>query len=617
MKRCCGQYHPQPHLCNLQFIVMQKKFLSLTAAALVLLTVLFSCQKELSTETGGTLPPVIVGTPILPATPVTASVSGIVTDENDSPVPNASVVVAGTSYLTDAKGFFNTASHNLDKYISTVEVNVPGYFKAIRSFCANPSRNYVAIKLIPKALAGSFASGSAGSISLPNGSQISFTAGSIVDKATGAPYTGNVKVFSAYIDPTGSDISARVPGSFIGQDNTNMYALASAGMIAVELESDGGVPLQLATGKSAAVKLLIPASLQGTAPATMATWSLDARGVWKKEASATKNGSYYEFAASHFSYWNCDIPNSSIYLNLHVTDQNNQPLANTYVDIKPTSANLWSHAGGLTDNAGNGSVFVPANEILALSVYVNFLCLTPAYTQQIGPYTANANVNITASISTTITPVLLQGAAVNCSGAPVQSGTAFIYSGSTIYHAPIVNGSFSKIVYSCSPITSVDLVAVDDATQQQSTTANVAVTGTTANAGTLSACGVATNQFVNYTLDGTNYVINSSTPSSYFFCSVMTGFITNMAFYQQATGTSSGIGFTTSGTALGTFGVRSDSLSVNTFYGALPEPAATVTFTSFGTTGQYLEGNFNIPFTHSSTGATVHTCAGTFRVKRN
>lgn len=596
---------------------MQKKLLSLTAAALVLLTALFSCQKELSTENGGTLPPVIVGTPILPATPVTASVSGIVTDENDTPVANASVVVAGTSYTTDAKGFFNTANHNLDKYISTVEVNMPGYFKAVRSFCANAGRNYVAIKLIPKVLAGSFASGSAGSISLPNGSQISFTAGSIVDKATGAAYTGNVKVFSAYIDPTGSDISAKVPGSFIGQDNTNMYALASAGMLAVELESDGGLPLQLATGKSATVKLLIPASLQGNAPATMATWSLDDRGVWKKEASATKNGSYYEFAASHFSFWNCDIPNSSIYLNLYVTDQNNQPLANTYVDIKPTSANLWSHAGGLTDSTGHATAFVPANEVLNLSVYVNRICNGPAYTQTIGPYSANANVNIVATVAATNPPILVQGTALNCSGAPVQSGTAVIYTAQNVYHAPIVNGSFSKTIYVCSPLTSVDVVVGDNATLQQSTTATVAVTANTANAGTMSACGVSTSQYINYTVDGTNYVISSVSPSAYFFASVSPGTGSLVNGYQQTSGAASGLGFSTPGTAVGTFGINNDSLSINNFYGALREPNASVTFTSFGITGQYLEGNFNIPFTHSSTGTTVHTCTGTFRVKRN
>jgi hypothetical protein len=597
---------------------MQKNLSSLIAAAgLLLATMFLSCQKELSNETGGTLPPVTVGSPILPATPVTAAVSGIITDENDAPVPNASVAVGGTTYLTDAKGFFNTASHNLDKYLSTVAVNMPGYFKAIRSFCANPGRNYVAIKLIPKTLAGSFASGTAGGISLPNGSQISFTAGSIVDKATGAPYTGNVKVFSAYIDPTASDISARVPGSFIGQDNTNMYALASAGMIAVELESDGGVPLQLATGKTAAVKLLIPASLQGSAPATMDTWSLDARGVWKKESSATKNGNFYEFAANHFSYWNCDIPNSSIYLNLYVTDQNNQPLANTFVDIKPTSANLWSHAGGLTDSTGHATAFVPANEVLKLLVLVNYICSGPAYTQNIGPYTANANVNIVATIAAATTSVLVQGTAVNCSGASVQSGTAIIYTGQGIYHTAITNGSFSKTLYSCSPATAVDVIVTDHASQQQSATANVAVTANTANTGTLSACGVSTNQFINYTVDGTNYTISSVYPGAFFYAFGTPNTITNISGYQQTGGAVSRIGFTTPGASVGTFGVNTDSLIINNYSGALREPAATVTFTSFGPNGQYLEGSFNIPFTHSSTGATVHNCTGTFRVKRN
>lgn len=594
---------------------MKKKlFFLATVASLMLSVVLFSCQKELSDESGGTVIVPTTGTPILPATPVEGSVSGIVTDENNQPVANAPVTVGGTVYLTNNKGFFNSAKHTLDKYISTVQVNVPGYFRAIRSFCANPTRNYVAIKLIPKTLAGSFSSAAAGSVNLSNGSQINFTAGSIVNKATGAPYTGNVKVFSAYIDPTASDISARIPGSLIGQDNTNMYALASAGMIAVELESDGGVPLQIATGKSAAVKLFIPASLQGSAPSTMDTWSLDDRGVWKKEGMATKNGSYYEFEASHFSYWNCDIPNSSIYLNLHVTDQHSQPLSNVYVDIHPTSVNVNTHCGGMTDSLGNGTAFVPANELLRLSVMINYSCNTPAYTQNIGPYSSNSNVNIAATV-TTPTQVTVQGTALNCSNAPVQAGTAIIYAGGyNVYHVPIINGSFSRTLYACSPLTSVDVIVVDNATQQQSNTTTVTVTGATANAGTINACGVAAGEFINYIVDGTNYSI-TTTNSGYMYGSV--GGASTMILGGSQGASNTRISFLTPNTAVGTFGLSNDSLSINLYNGAIKEPSATVTFTTFGTVGQFLEGNFDIPFTHSSTGATVHTCTGTFRVRRN
>jgi hypothetical protein len=241
---------------------MKRTLLSVIAAGTLLIAGLLSCQKELSNESGVVVTPG-TGSPIPAATPVQGSVSGVVTDENDAPVANAAVTVAGTMYFTNSRGFFNSPAVILDKYFSTVQVIKPGYFKAIRSFCANATRNYVAIKLIPKTLAGNFASGTGGKVTLGNGTELNFTASSIVDKSSGTPFTGNVRVYSSYIDPTSGDISARVPGSFVGQDGSKMYALASAGMLAVELESDAGVPLQLATGKTAAVKLFIPASLPG------------------------------------------------------------------------------------------------------------------------------------------------------------------------------------------------------------------------------------------------------------------------------------------------------------------------------------------------------------------
>ncbi len=597
---------------------MQKRRYSLLLMLCMAVLVFFSCQKDISIEDGGT--PGTTGTPIELPDPVQASVSGIVTDENDQPVPNAPVVVAGNIYTTNAKGFFNSARHTLDKNLTTVSVTMPGYFKALRSFPANANtRNYVAIKLIPKTLAGSFSSSAAGSIALPNGSQVSFTAGSIVNKSTGAAYTGTVKVFSVYIDPTSSDIGARIPGSFVGEDNSRRYGLASAGMIAVELEAPDGTALQLANGKTAAVKLLIPAALRNNAPSSINTWSLDERGVWKKESpNAAKNGNFYEWEAPHFSYWNCDIPNSSIYLSLLVTNAQGQPMANTYVDMIPTSPNLGSHAGGLTDSAGRATAFIPANEVLRLNVYNNYFCNTVLHTQLIGPFTGNSSITITVNPPPQ-QQLTVQGNVLNCSGAPLAAGTAIVYSGPyNVYHLPVTNGSFSYTITQCVATPTVDVVVIDNANLQQSNTATVTVNAGVANAGTLSACGVAINEFMNYTVDGTSYSIVPIPQSASLVAWVIPGTRTDIAGYEQPAGMPvKTLSFSTNGTASGSFAVRNDSLTINNYNGALPQPAASVNFTSFGPSGQFIEGSFNIPFTHSSTGATVHSCTGTFRVRRN
>ncbi len=66
-----------------------------------------------------------------------------------------------------------------------------------------------------------------------------------------------------------------------------MYVLQSTGMIAVELEFFSAQSLQLATGKTAVVKMPIPTSLLAKAPPTINTWSLNEQGIWVKEGTAT------------------------------------------------------------------------------------------------------------------------------------------------------------------------------------------------------------------------------------------------------------------------------------------------------------------------------------------
>lgn len=583
------------------------------AAVGLLGSFLLSCQKELSTETGN-IPQSAIGSPIPAPAPLSGSVSGIVVDENDAPVANAAVSVGGSGFVTDAKGFFNTGTLTLDKYFTALEVNKTGYFKALRSFCANATRNYVTIKLIPRTQAGSFSSAAGGTITLGNGTSILFPASAIIDKSNGSAYTGNVKVFCAYIDPTANDIAARVPGSLVGQDGNSMYALSSAGMLAVELESDGGTPLQLAPGKPANVKLGIPASLQALAPATMATWSLDAKGIWQKEGMATKNGSFYEFTASHFSFWNCDIPNSSIYLNVHLADQNNQPITNALVKIRPTTNNLWSSSGGFTDSLGNGTAFVPANEVLNLSVYAGYICGLPGFTQTIGPYTANANIHITATMNPS-TQVTVQGTAVDCNGAPIQNGTATIYAGSfDIFHANIVNGSFSKVIFTCTASPTVEVTVKDNLAQLQSNTYNVTITNGVANAGNLVACGISTFEYVTFTLDNTTTTITSSSnPISYARASANGG--STQVLVYDTTVTLKRFSIFASGSGVGTFPIYSFAVSPYSS-NAVELPGTIVNFTSYGNIGQYVEGTFSAQFTHQSTGTTVHHASGSFRVKR-
>jgi hypothetical protein len=574
---------------------------------LISIALFSSCKKNPAVD-NDTHPP----TPIPVATSVNGSVSGIVVDENNDPVPYAQVIVSGTVFTTDSKGFFNTTKITLDKYISTVTVNKPGYFKAIRSFAANATKNYVSIKLIPKTLIGSFTGSAANTVSLANGTQISLLANSVNLKSSGVAYTGTVNVYASYIDPTSSDIGAKVPGNFIGEDASNIYYLQSAGMIAVELESATGESLQLATGKSANLKLAIPAILQSKAPATIDTWSLDDRGIWKKEGTATKNGTYYEMQVSHFSFWNCDRPANTIYLTLNIKDQTNHILANTWVKLTASGTTNWGTTYGVTDSLGNVSGLVPANEALQMTLLSSvYKCSNPLYTQTIGPFAANADLTIIATVNPQQV-LTISGTVNNCSGAPVTNGTAIVYAESRSFYTNVVNGSFSINITHCSAFPfAIQITAIDNTTQQQSSAITVTATQNIVDAGTINGCGISSNQFINYTVDGTNYVINSSITGSTFNAYIYGGQLT---FIKANESISKNIFFTIAGINVGTYPARIDS-SVNTFSKTYTLSGSSATFTTVGPVGQFIEGSFNLPF--SQEGSTInHICTGTFRVRR-
>ncbi len=462
--------------------------------------IFISCRKDIDTA----IPPPVIypGFSIPAASPVTGKITGIVVDENNNPVQNADVALSGNTYQTDTKGFFQINNTQLDKYVTTVTVMKAGYFKAFRSFSATASTNYISIKLIPKTLSGTVDANTGGIVNLPNGTSISLPQNGMIVKSSGAAYAGAIKVYASYIDPTSSDFAARVPGSMMGKDTSKMYVLQSTGMIAVDLETAGGQSLQLATGKTAAIKMPIPSSLIGKAPATINTWSLDDRGIWVKEGTATKNGDHYDMQVTHFSFWNCDVPANAVYLTIHVKDQNNNPLPNAWVQLTiPNNNTWWATTHGITNSNGFVSGLVPANLGLVMNISTNiYSCTTPFATQNIGPFSRDTTINISVTVNTTQL-ITVNGTFNNCNGQPVQSGLASILFGSYNYYTtPVVNGSYSITVPFCTASSTATVWLVDSTTGAAANPVTVAISGNPVIVPTQTACII--QQPATYFLNG-------------------------------------------------------------------------------------------------------------------
>ncbi len=587
---------------------------SIRSIALIFLSVLFfQCQKEVS-HIGGPDPVVILPDPI------SAKLQGNILDENGQPAAGVSITVGSQTATTDSKGYFSIFNASLDKKASLVTTEKTGYFKAYRTFGATSGTNQVVIKLIKKTLIGTIDATTGGNVTLANGTKIALPASGVVKASGNAAYTGTVNVYAAYIDPTSADIDETVPGSFMANDkNGARVTLSSYGMLAVELESTSAEKLQIKSGSVATLTTPIPSSLQSSAPATIALWSVDeTTGIWKEEGTATKNGNVYVGDVKHFSFWNCDISIPAIHLSMTIHNTLGHALVHAHVRIKRTTGNL-AQTYGWTDTLGHVSGLVPANEILLLEILDP--CHNVIYTQSIGPFTTNTNLGV---IIVTIPPtgiVTFNGHLSNCTGGNVTSGYAIVYFNNHVRYAAVDSlGNFHTnfIVCSSTPIIA-QVLGVDNTTQQQgSSLTTVNVTTPTTNAGNLTACGNSAAQYINYTIDGTNYVISSIASDS---LSAFTGNLQGTTLLHTSISGShlnNFIGFNFNHPtsvpgmyALTTFYGGGNASTANTII-----PPFNVVVTNFPLViGQFYEGTF--AGSYSNTTGTHVLTNGTFRVRKN
>ncbi len=437
------------------------------------------------------------------AATVVASVRGIVVNENNIPVQGAAVSCGTATTTTDMYGMFNFNGIPVSKNNGYVNVKKAGYFNGNRSFKTTAGHTQdMRIKLLPKTITGTFAATTGGTVTLATGGKVTFVSNSITD-AGGVAYTGTVNVVMTWINPTAADLSSIMPGDLRGI-TTDGYerVLQTYGMLGVEITGAGGQPLKIAAGKNAELSVPIPAALLASAPATIPLWHFDeSKGRWIEEGTGTKVGTAYIGKVKHFSFWNWDVALQGITLCVNVTDQNNQPLSGATVIIKE-AGNPASVGYGLTDALGNVCGLVPKNEALVLEVIDR--CSNTVYTQNIGPYTADASINIVATVApNTLT---ITGTVVNCSNTPVTNGSVLIHTDGGYYYSVAANSSgvFSLPILNCSSNNTIQftVLPVDNTSLQHGNNASGSgITGTVAM-GNLQACAANAQEYINLLVDG-------------------------------------------------------------------------------------------------------------------
>ncbi|MDO6429872.1 carboxypeptidase-like regulatory domain-containing protein [Flavitalea sp. BT771] len=542
---------------------------------------------------------------------VTASVQGRVLDENGLPVQGAAVTSGTASTTTDVNGVFSFTDISLSSRFGFVKVVKQGYFIGSRSILTSAgSSNYVSITLIPRTSKGSFSASGGGSVVVETGDTVAFDGSSFVNAATNAAYSGTVHVYAAYLDPLSLNAAGQMPGDLrgIGADGKETM-LRSFGMMVVELEGDGGEKLQLASGKLANITMKIPDALKATAAATIPLWYFnDTTGRWIQQGSGVRKGDSYCGQTAHFTWWNYDAPMGAVNLKLQLKDQHGVPLTYTRVDM--TSPTLGTKSG-YTDVTGYISGLIPKGETLQLKVMSS--CGTLLAGANVGPTLADQDLG-TLTVNSEIASLTLSGTVVNCNGGIVDSGYVNVVVEGLNYRSAVSKGAFTVNVTRCATATtSVSLLAGDYKTLEQGSSISLSADTGKNDAGQLTACGTAIEQYVSVTVDGKTYTVNYPVDSIGYWVQ------NNTSNFQSLPVTGSAgysLGWQTqalSGT--GTFPANYFYLNT-TVRGFYQSGAIQCTISQFGNINEYIVGGFSGNL-KDSVSQVIYPMTGNFKVRRD
>ena len=552
-------------------------------------------------------------TPLNFGSDVSKNFTGQILDESNNPVSNVAITVANKTATTDVNGVFIINNATVKDKFAFITAKKAGYLDGSRSLVPTNGMNNVKITLLSGTIVGTVNSGASGSVSLSNGSKVTFDGNFKTE--TGQAYSGAVSVIMKHLDPTDATTFDKMPGMLLAQNSSGEErVLESYGMMNVELRGAASQKLQLST--TAQIEMPIATSQLATSPSTIPLWHFDETlGYWKEEGAATKQGTKYVGTVSHFSWWNCDAQFPTVRLSLTVVNSNGTPLANVRVGIR-RATNSYT-VNGTTNTQGQVSGLVPANETLTMVVFDS--CGNIVSTTNIGPFAVATTLPNLVIPNATIQSTLVQGNLLKCDGTNVTNGYVLMRYGNQNQLATVTNGTFSFTMLVCSATnTGFSLQGFDYDNLQTTNSINFTFTSPTTNVGNITACN-SISEFISYRIDSNpvRYIIANINASGRGSTSGTNSSGISISSYNViAPNTTQGFNlfgntvipgiYTTS-----MFSIESaDTGSINV------QTVNTVSFnlSAVGAVGQYIDITFNGTYTNS-TGS--HTITGVAHVIRD
>ena len=416
--------------------------------------------------------------------------SGFVIDDNGEGISDAIVMQGTSTVTTNENGYFEMTLKGPASN-TVLKVSANGYFTTYPTFIPILGQIHtIQVRMFEKKLSGSLQSADGGIVSLPNGSQIHFEKESFME-LNGNKYSGDVHVYSHYIDPTSETLDEQMPGnlSAINEENEEQI-LQSFAMLNVELETPDGKQLQI--NKNAELSFVIPSEFLNDAPAQIPLWYFDeSSGYWIEEGQASLVNNQYVGEVSHFTFWNCDYPRPLINLTGQFLDP--RSTAGAY-KVCVTELNFNATVCEYTTLEGFFSGFVPRD--LPLQIQVLNLCHNILFDQNIDPQSNDfdlGTIQVNSNGNSNFISSVISGVVVDCVGSPVSNGRVFISWDNDSYQRMLftnTDGSFETIIENCES-TSYIVKAFDYDKNTYSNELTFAIENNM-NLGFLTACG---NQF--------------------------------------------------------------------------------------------------------------------------
>lgn len=574
--------------------------------AVILLT---SCSKN--DDATPTIPPVASNLTGFGAS-TTRDFTGQIVDESNLPLAGVIVKIAGVLKTTNSQGLFSIKSANVYERLAFITATKVGYLDGSRSIVPTMGNNTIKIMLLSNATTLPVNSGVTSTVTLPNGTKVTFDGAFKTD--TGAAYSGAVNVVLRHLDPADANMTLKMPGNLIAKNTAGaVQILETYGMIDVVLLGAAGQKLQITN--TAQIEVPISATQLATAPATIPLWHFDeATGIWKEEETATKVAGIYKGTVSHFSWWNFDHPSDTAFICIKVVDNNNLPLSDIKVILDVTGFIIPSN-NQYTNSEGSICGNIPANMPFTIKTYDscgNLLTTTSSVSLTSNSITTLPNIVIT-SLSTT----LISGNLLKCNAAPVINGYVILKYGLKTIIGPVTNGVFDFKTILCGPVNGpYTIEGFDEDNGQTTGTINGLFTSPNTFIGDITACNTIT-EWIKIKVD------NNPTRGLYTGLSAKKASGTNSFSINWGIGGVDWFGFSaqtiTPGvydtTAPNYFGFESSDLIGTTILGSGSSITNNVIFTlsSFGAIGQYIDLTFSGTYT---VGGVVHTVSGSCHVKR-